>query len=50
MGFWYPSHRLVNGQVQDLRYTPLFEGPFLNGGNGRLSITYGAERLVLDVN
>ena len=48
MEFTYPDIRKLNGESVNLGAMPLFEGPYLNGVAGRLTVTHNGHELIIE--
>jgi len=48
MEFEFPDHRILNEEPVNLESMPLFDGPFLMGDAGRLTIHYGDDKFVIE--
>jgi hypothetical protein len=48
MEFGYPDRRVLGGEPVNLETMPLFDGPFLKGANGRLTVSHGGHELVIE--
>jgi hypothetical protein len=48
MHFGWPEERLLNGDPVNLESMPLFEGLYLNGNDGVLTVSHGQHQLIIE--